>query len=56
MSKQPRRHLSPQEKVAILKRHLAEANPSAGHIRYEIFIQPLAALQQSAVLALGGLQ
>src|ERR1700737_1057452 len=27
MSKQPRRHFSPQEKVAIVKRHLAEGNP-----------------------------
>ena len=27
MSKQPRRHLSPQEKVAILKRHLVEGTP-----------------------------
>jgi len=27
MSKQPRRHLSPPEKVAILKRHLVEGTP-----------------------------
>jgi transposase len=27
MSKQPRRHFSPQEKVAIVKRHLAEGTP-----------------------------
>jgi|SRR5438128_6583028 len=27
MSKQPRLHLSPQEKVAILKRHLVEGTP-----------------------------
>jgi transposase len=27
MSRQPRRHLSPQEKVAILKRHLVEGTP-----------------------------
>lgn len=27
MSKQQRRHLSPQEKVAILKRHLVEGTP-----------------------------
>ena len=27
MTKQPRRHLSPQEKVAILKRHLVEGTP-----------------------------
>ena len=27
MSKQPRRHFSPQEKVAIVKRHLLEGTP-----------------------------
>jgi transposase len=27
MSKQPRRHLSPEEKIAILKRHLVEGTP-----------------------------
>jgi transposase len=56
MSKQPRRHFSPQEKVAIVKRHLLEAVPISNlcdelHIQPTLFYQWQRQLFENAHLA-----